>query len=77
VNNFVQAITEDNNGKLWFGTKGGISVFDGTVWTSFTINDGLNSNEILCIAADHDGIVWIGTDSGVNCYKNGKFTSFK
>jgi ligand-binding sensor domain-containing protein len=77
VNNFVQAIAEDNNGKLWFGTKGGVSAFDGSVWTSFTINDGLISNNILCIAADHDGVVWFGTDNGVTCYKNGKFISYK
>jgi len=77
VNNFVQAIAEDNNGKLWFGTKGGVSVFDGSAWTSFTIDNGLNSNNILCIAADHEGVVWLGTDSGVNCYKNGKFISYK
>lgn len=77
VNNFVQAIAEDNNGKLWFGTKGGVSVLDGSVWTSFTANDGLNSNNILCIATDHDGVVWFGTDNGVTCYKNGKFISFK
>jgi len=77
VNNFVQAIAEDNKGKLWFGTKGGVSVFDGSVWTSFTLNDGLNSNNILCIAADHEGVVWLGTDNGVACYKNGKFISYK
>ena len=77
VHNFVQAIAADNNGKFWFGTKGGVSVFDGSVWTSFTIDDGLNSNNILCIAVDLDGVVWLGTDNGVNCYKNGEFISFK
>jgi ligand-binding sensor domain-containing protein len=77
VHNFVQAIATDNNGKLWFGTQGGVSVFDGSVWTSFTIDDGLNSNNILCIAVDHDGVVWLGTDNGVTCYKNGKFISYK
>jgi ligand-binding sensor domain-containing protein len=77
VHNFVQAIATDNNGKFWFGTKGGVSVFDGSVWTSFTIDDGLNSNNILCIAGDHDGVVWLGTDNGVTCYKNGKFISYK
>lgn len=77
VHNFVQAIAADNNGKFWFGTKGGVSVFDGSVWTSFTTDDGLNSNNILCIAVDHDCVVWLGTDNGVNCYKNGKFVSYK
>jgi ligand-binding sensor domain-containing protein len=77
VNNFVQAIAGDNNGKTWFGTQGGVSVFDGTAWTSFTTANGLNSNNILCVAVDHDGVVWFGTDNGVNCYKNGKFISYK
>jgi ligand-binding sensor domain-containing protein len=77
VNNFVQAITADSNGKFWFGTKGGISVFDGSVWTKFTTDDGLSSNNILCIAFDHESVVWIGTDNGINCYKNGKFISYK
>jgi ligand-binding sensor domain-containing protein len=77
VHNFIQAIATDNNGKFWFGTKGGVSVFDGSVWTSFTTDDGLNSNNILCIAVDHDGVVWLGTDNGVTCYKNGKFISYK
>jgi ligand-binding sensor domain-containing protein len=77
VNNFVQAIAADNSGILWFGTKGGVSVFDGSVWTSFTINDGLISNNVLCIAVDHDGVVWLGTDNGVTCYKNRNFISYK
>jgi len=77
VNNFVQAITADNNGKLWFGTKGGVSVFDGSAWASFTVDDGLNSNNVLCIAVDHDGVVWLGTDNGVTCCKNLKFIRYK
>jgi hypothetical protein len=76
VNNFVQAIAIDKKGKIWFGTKGGVSVFDSKSWTSFTEKDGLNSNNVLCITVDKDGIVWLGTDKGVTCYNNGKFTSY-
>jgi ligand-binding sensor domain-containing protein len=77
VDNFVQAIAVDKNGKLWFGTKGGISVFDGSVWNNFTINDGLNSNNILCIKTDRYGVVWIGTDNGVMSFGNGEFVCYK
>ncbi|HPE76392.1 MAG TPA: two-component regulator propeller domain-containing protein [Draconibacterium sp.] len=77
VNNFVQAITADNKGKIWFGTKGGISVFDGSVWTSFTEKDGLGSNNILCIISDKNGVMWIGTDNGVTCFENGKFIKYQ
>lgn len=77
VNNDVQAIMQDGSGKFWFGTKGGVSVFDGSNFTSYTTKNGLNSNNVLCIAVDKDGIIWLGTDNGVNCYKNGEFISFK
>jgi hypothetical protein len=77
VNNFVQAIAMDKTGKIWFGTKGGVSVYDGSKWISFTEKDGLISKNILCITTDKGGIVWLGTDKGVSSYDNGKFTSYK
>ncbi|MEI8225718.1 MAG: two-component regulator propeller domain-containing protein [Bacteroidota bacterium] len=77
VDNFVQAVAVDSKGNLWFGTKGGVSVFDGSAWTSFTIKDGLNSNNILCITIDKNGIVWLGTDNGVLSYNNGEFVNYR
>ena len=77
VNNFVQAIISDQNGNVWFGTKGGISVFDGTKFTNYTKANGLNSDNILCLTVDKNGIIWIGTDSGVNSFDKGTFNSFK
>ncbi|MBK6284271.1 MAG: hypothetical protein IPF54_17990 [Draconibacterium sp.] len=77
VNNFVQAIASDKEGKIWFGTKGGISVFDGSVWTSYTEKDGLGSNNILCIIVDNNGVVWMGTDNGVTVFENGKFINYR
>lgn len=77
ADNFVQSITIDKKGKMWFGTKGGVSVYDGTSWTSFTEKDGLNSNNVRCITVDHDDVVWLGTDKGVNSFNNGIFTSYQ
>lgn len=77
INNFVQAIAADNYGKLWFGTKGGLSVFNGTEWASYTKEDGLISNNILCIFTKADGTVYLGTDVGLMIYKNGHLTCYK
>jgi ligand-binding sensor domain-containing protein len=77
VNNFVQAIAMDKKGRIWFGTKGGVSVYDGSSWTSYTENDGLNSNNVLCITVDEEGVVWLGTDKGVTSYNRGKFTCYR
>jgi hypothetical protein len=78
VNNYVQAITADKEGNLWFGTKGGgISVFDGNKWTSYTTANGLNSNNILCLTVDNEGVVWIGTDDGVASFTAGNIISYR
>lgn len=77
IDNFVQAITIDKEGSIWFGTKGGISVLKGTGWNSFTTSDGLASNNILCLGTDRKGTVWIGTDNGVMSYSKGEFVSYK
>ncbi len=77
VDNFVQAITADKNGNIWFGTKGGISVYDGSAWTSFTVNDGLISNNVLCIVVDKTDVIWIGTDNGVSSFNTVKFTNYQ
>ncbi len=76
VDNCVQAICGDNNGHIWFGTKGGISVFDSSSWISYTTENGLASNNILSIAIDHEGIVWIGTDVGITSFRDGAFTNY-
>lgn len=76
IDNFVQFIAVDKKGKIWLGTKGGISVFDGAAWTNYTEKDGLNSNNVRCITVDRDEVVWLGTDNGVNSFYNGKFTSY-
>ena len=77
VDNFVQALAVDSSGKLWAGTKGGISVFDGSEWTSYTMQDGLISNNILCIVCDKFGSVYLGTDNGLMVYINGELVCFQ
>ncbi len=77
VDNFVQALAVDSSGKLWAGTKGGVSVFDGSKWTSYTLQDGLISNNILCIVCDKYGAVFLGTDSGLMVYNNGELICFQ
>ncbi|MFC1761070.1 DUF362 domain-containing protein [Planctomycetota bacterium] len=76
VDNFVQAIAVDSHGKIWVGTKGGISVCDDSDWTSYTTEDGLISNNILCIVCDKEGAVYLGTDLGYMIYNNGDLVCY-
>ena len=60
---------KDKNGNLWFGTSGeGVYRYDGKLFTQFTRNEGLCSNNVLSILEDKAGNILIGTDSGLCQY---------
>ena len=74
---------------LWFATSNGVSRYNTETqsWDSFSIKDGLISNEVNCIAVEwKEGVfrktptqrVWFGTDSGLSVYdmKNNKWQSY-
>lgn len=56
----VNAIFQDRQGFMWFGTKYGLSRFDGKTFTNFTKDrSGLAFDDIQSIAQDADGILWL------------------
>jgi ligand-binding sensor domain-containing protein len=77
VNNEVLSISGDAGGRIWFGTKGGVSVLDNSLLTSYTEADGLAGNLVSAIAFDPDGSVWLGTDNGVSHYTSGQWLNYK
>lgn len=77
VDNFVNAIAEDLEGRLWFGTKGGLSVLTGSEWKSYTVKDGLVNNNILFIKPDKGGRVFLGTDNGLMVYYEGQLICYQ
>ncbi len=59
-NRFVQAITQDNQGFMWFGTKHGLNRYDGNHFISFTSeNSLLHGNNIGSLHTDVEGMMWI------------------
>jgi ligand-binding sensor domain-containing protein len=77
VNNHVQTVAIDASGKVWVGTRGGVSVLDGEEWTSYTTRDGMISNNIKFILCDKVGNVYLGTDNGFMIYKDGNLICFQ
>lgn len=72
--NHVQAIAEDKNGVIYFGTKTGLSVFDGANFKNYNIKDGVSDDDnIYSIIIDKQNRVWIGTGNGVHNFANEKF----
>lgn len=44
---------------------------------SYTINDGLSQNSVMCLLQDHYGFIWIGTEDGLNKFDGYEFKSYK
>ena len=63
---------------MWMSTKGGgVSKFDGNNFTSYTIYEGLPSNQVWKIYCDSKGNIWAGTSEGLAVFKNNRFERVK
>ncbi len=59
----VNAIAVDGDGTVWAGLGyGGVSWFDGEVWTYYNLGDG---GHVYSIAINPNGEVWVGTWGGL------------
>ncbi len=69
--NTVNAIIQDRQGYMWFGTKDGLNRYDGyrfKILKHSPAGKGLSSNFITALCEDRDGNIWIGTDAGLDIY---------
>ena len=72
----VNAIVQDDQGFLWFGTMGGLSRFDGQRFTTFTAEKGLAGTIVSALLEDRQGCLWVGTKNGLSKYDGQRFTHF-
>lgn len=76
VQSQAMTIAQDPVNRLWVGTFGGVSVFDGSEFKTYTRADGLISNTITAIAFAQNGISWIGTADGICSFDGLKFRQY-
>ena len=65
---FIHSYIRKKDGKeiLWMGTYGGgVSIYDGEVWSSFDSRQGLVNDVVRGIRQDPRGYLWIHTQRGV------------
>ncbi len=74
-NTGVRSILEDSKGSFWFGSwQEGVARFDGEKTTYFSVEDGLDSNQVRNIFEDRSGIIWFDTGNGICSYDGQTFT---
>jgi ligand-binding sensor domain-containing protein len=64
----INAITQDNNGVMWFGSAEGLIKYAFGQWTLFHLDNSgiLNNDKITTMACDSQNNIWMGTEqSGV------------
>lgn len=73
--NWINCITQDQNGNLWIGTRAGLMKFhpELNIFTIFK-NDpkntsSISSNNVTSLAFDSSGTLWVCTDYGINTYE--------
>ena len=70
--NTVNAILQDRQGFMWFGTKDGLNRYDGLSFRKFKHDDrtrrSIGNNFITALYEDAKGDIWVGTDVGLYIY---------
>ncbi|MHC4778919.1 MAG: ligand-binding sensor domain-containing protein, partial [Planctomycetota bacterium] len=79
LSNQVRDVAVDASGVCWIATDVGISLFDGSAFTSYTnlnTGGGLPSDDVTCLYLDAAGGMWVGTAaSGAVRYFNSVWES--
>ncbi len=65
VNDRVTHIMSDSRGYLWFGTRDGVSRFDGQRFVNYRTEDGLPHDFITTITESRDGTMYFATIEGL------------
>ena len=73
----VLSLAQDAQGRLWFGTRGGLASYDGQDWQTYNAEEiGLAGDDILSIEPDAHGGLWVGTNTGAAYYDGQAWTAY-
>ena len=79
-NDTVNSITAGPDGRVWFGTQRGVSIYNNNdgKWSSYNdLTSGLAFNEVHDIAIDSSGRVWIATNDGASLLHGDTWDTFQ
>jgi ligand-binding sensor domain-containing protein len=67
-NNRINTLLHDINGKIWIGTRNGVSIYDPyavPAFSDFKISEGRAFTNVRCIKETRDGKIWIAGQDGL------------
>jgi ligand-binding sensor domain-containing protein/signal transduction histidine kinase/CheY-like chemotaxis protein len=69
----VEAVTVDNKGTVWVGTREGLARITGGKVEGVRLPEGADAR-VRTVLASRDGTVWVGTYGGLLSLREGRFT---
>lgn len=69
--NWVNYVSEDNQGNIWVATGGGFAKFDGTNWTTYNVGDYGR-----VVIQTSDGNIWLASTTRLTMISGGTLTDF-
>ena len=77
----AHSMDDDIDGNIWTASDNGLFKFDGTAWTVWNTNNGLNHNEIQLVFVDSKNRIWVeyshsmpGWESGISMHNGQAWT---
>ena len=70
---FVNQVYQDRLGYIWVSTDNGLNRYDGYSFQSYTSEDGLPIDNIICVIQDKSDLIYVGASSGLYVKMDGKF----
>lgn len=71
----ITSITQDANGRMWFGTSHGVYTFDGYNFIDINNFSSVKLSEIHCMIQVSDTIMFVGTSMGLYKIHNQTYTT--
>ena len=62
---FVQQVYQDRQGFIWVSTANGLNRYDGYTFQTYTADNGLPIDNIICVIQDKNNLIYVGTSSGL------------
>ena len=73
----VRDTVQAQDGSVWFATwGGGVTRYDGTEWTTYTVDDGLVGNSVRALLFDEEGGLWAGTNEGIGYFDGFRWVGY-
>ncbi len=73
ISAYVRGLDFDQNGKLWVGGLGGVTIRDGDLKIDeITPEDGITNAEVNVVTCSPEGKMWVGTNYGITRFTPGQ-----